>query len=127
MNPRVRGLVGLETWLWWGADVSTPSLSVQAGEWSASITVDAPTITWNLGNGDVLRGNGAGTGDADPSLRYVYERACECTITLTVEWTGVVTLTHPLAAAPIVQRVGPVAFSESFPYVVEEREAVIVG
>ena len=127
VNPTVRGLVGLETWLWWGADVGMPSLSVQAGEWTASITVDAPTIVWDLGNGDVIQGDGAGTGPGDPSLRYVYEHACDCTITLTVRWSGVVTLTHPLAPAPIVEAVGPVDVAESLPYVVEEREAVIVG
>ena len=127
VNPVVRGLVGLETWLWWGVDPQTPSLSVQAGEWSASITVDAPHIVWDLGNGDVREGEGAGTGADDPSLRYVYERQCDCVITLTVEWSGTVTLTHPLAPAPVVESVGPVEFTDSIPYVVEEREAVIVG
>lgn len=127
VNPTVRGLVGLETWLWWGADVDTPALTAQAGEWSASIEVDAPTIVWDLGNGDVVEGQGAGTGAEDPSLRYVYESACDCTITLTVEWSGTVTLTHPLAPAPIVESVGPVAMTATTTYAVEEREAVIVG
>ena len=127
VNPQVRGLVGLEAWLWWGADVALPTLTVAAGEWSASIVVDAPTLVWDLGNGDVLRGDGVGTGPAAPSLRYVYENVCDCTITLTVRWTGTVTLTHPAASAPIVEAVGPVDFTTSIPYEVEEREAVIVG
>jgi hypothetical protein len=60
-------------------------------------------------------------------VSYVYTRQCDCAISLTVEWSGVVTLTHPLAPAPVVQAVGPVAFTDAFPYAVEEREAVIVG
>ena len=127
VNPRVRGLVGLETYLWWGADLAVPPLSVTAGEWTAAIEVQASRITWDLGNGDVLTADSAGTSDADPSLTYVYTEQCDCTITLTVEWSGVVTLTHPLAPGPIVEQVGPVAFTDSFDYVVDEREAVIVG
>jgi hypothetical protein len=123
----VRGLVGLETWLWWGADTAVPALSVTAGEWTASIEVQASDITWDLGNGDLLRATSAGTGAGDPSLTYVYTEQCDCTVTLTVAWSGVVTLTHPLLAAPIVEAVGPVSFSDSFAYVVDEREAVIIG
>ena len=126
VSPRVRGLVGLETWLWWGADVDVPPLTVTAGEWSASIEVEAASITWDLGNGDVLTSADPGHGPRRPALTYVYESQCDCTITLSVAWEGVVTLTHPLAPAPIVQAVGPLTVDGTFAYEVEEREAVIV-
>lgn len=127
LSPPANGLVGVETWLWWGVDPTIAPLSVAAGEWSASIQVHAPQLRWDLGNGDVVTSAAAGSGPDDPSLRYVYDHPCACTVTLTVRWRGTVTLTHPLAVAPIVQSVGPVDVTTAVPYAVEAREAVIVG
>jgi hypothetical protein len=75
----------------------------------------------------VFTAESAGVDERDPSLTYVYRYQCDCTVTLTVEWSGTVTLTHPLTPVPMVQEVGPVSFTDSFAYVVESREGVIVG
>jgi len=125
-SPANRGLVGFETWLWWGADTELEPLTVTVGEWSATVAPVLQDVEWDMGNGDVVTGDGAGS-EAEPSARYAYERRCACTITLTATWGGTVTLSHPLLGAPIVQQAGAVPFTATLAYEVEEREAVVVG
>ena len=125
-SPPGQGLVGFETWLWWGGDDTPPPVSVVVGEWAATVQPTLAAIEWDMGNGDRVIGNGPGR-EEQPSARYTYTTQCECTITMTLRWTGTVTLTHPLAPAPLVQQAPPVPFSGSAAYDVVEREAVVVG
>ena len=125
-SPPGRGLVGFETWLWWGADTEPPPISVTVGEWTATVAPVLQQVEWDMGNGDVVTGNGPGT-EADPSATYVYERQCACTVTLTATWGGSVTLSHPLLPTPIQQSAAGVPFTATAAYDVVEREAVIVG
>lgn len=124
-SPPGRGLVGFETWLWWGADTELAPLSVGIAGWTATVTPQLERVEWDLGNGDVVVGDGAGS-EERPSARYVYTEHCDCTITVTATWGGTVTLLHPLLGAPITQTVTGVGFSESLPYEVVQRQAVIV-
>lgn len=124
-SPPGRGLVGFETWLWWGADTELAPLSVGIAGWTATVTPQLERVEWDLGNGDVVVGDGAGS-EERPSARYVYAEHCDCTITVTATWGGTVTLSHPLLGAPITQTVTGVGFSASLPYEVVQRQAVIV-
>jgi hypothetical protein len=125
-SPPGRGLVGFATHLWWDAVTDLPPVTVSVGEWSATVTPVLLGITWDLGNGDRVAGNGPGSEDS-PSAIYTYERQCDCTITMTARWGGSVSFSHPLLAAPITVESPPVEFSISTAYDVVEREAVVVG
>jgi hypothetical protein len=125
-SPPGRGLVGFETWLWWGGDANPPPVTVVVDGWSATVTPVLLGVDWDMGNGDHVAGNGTGS-EESPSAKYTYETHCDCTITVTLTWGGTVTLTHPLAPAPIVVDAPPVPFATSAPYDVVEREAVVVG
>lgn len=125
-SPPGRGLVGFPTHLWWDAETDLPPISVTVGEWSATVTPRLVGITWDMGNGDVVEGDGPGSED-DPSAVYTYRRRCDCTITMTATWGGTVSFSHPLLPAPIVVEAGAVPFTASATYGVVEREAVVVG
>jgi hypothetical protein len=124
-SPRNRGLVGIETWLWWGGEDTPPPVVIGVDGWTATVQPRLARVEWDMGNGDVVEGNGPGS-EAQPSATYVYERQCDCTITVTVVWGGSVTFSHPLVPAPLVQESPGVPFTTSMPYEVDEREAVIV-
>jgi hypothetical protein len=124
-SPRNRGLVGVETWLWWGGEDTPPPVVIGVDGWTATVQPRLARIEWDMGNGDVVEGNGPGS-EAQPSATYVYERQCDCTITVTLVWAGSVTFSHPLVPAALVQESPGVPFTTSMPYEVEEREAVIV-
>ena len=124
-SPHNRGLVGIETWLWWGGEQSPPPVVIGVDGWTASVQPRLASIEWDMGNGDRVAGNGPGS-EEQPSATYVYERQCDCTITVTLVWAGAVTFSHPLLPAPIVQESPGVPFTTSVTYEVDEREAVIV-
>jgi hypothetical protein len=101
-------------------------VSVVVGEWSVTVVPVLQSVDWDMGNGDHVAGDGTGS-EEHPSARYTYTTQCDCTITLTLTWGGTVTMSHPLAPAPIVQEAPGVAFTTSSAYDVVEREAVVVG
>ena len=125
-SPPGQGLVGFETWLWWGGDANPPPVTIVVDGWSATVAPVLLSVDWDMGNGDVVAGNGPGS-EENPSAKYVYENQCDCTITVTLTWGGTVTLSHVDAPAPLVMPAPPVPFATSAPYDVIEREAVIVG
>lgn len=125
-SPPGQGLVGFETYFWWGAVTTLPPVNVQVGEWSATVTPQLEQVRWDFGNGDSATSDRAGN-EADPSVVYTYTSQCDCTVTVTATWGGTVSLSHPLLGAPLTQQATGVAFSESLPYDVIEREAVVVG
>lgn len=125
-SPPGQGLVGFETYFWWGAVTTLPPVNVQVGEWSATVTPQLEQVRWDFGNGDSATSDRAGS-EADPSVVYTYTSQCDCTVTVTATWGGTVSLSHPLLGAPLTQQATGVAFSESLPYDVIEREAVVVG
>jgi hypothetical protein len=125
-SPPGQGLVGFETWLWWGGDANPPPVTIVVDGWSATVQPVLLGVDWDMGNGDVVAGNGPGSED-NPSAKYTYETQCDCTITVTLTWGGTVSMSHVLAPVPIVTQAPPVQFATSTPYDVIEREAVVVG
>ncbi len=127
INPHVRGLVGIETWLWYdqAAAVTLPPVALDG--WSVDADLSVAALAWDMGNGDVVTGTGPGTED-DPSATYVYENECApCTITMTVTWSGSYTVTHPSAPAPVTFALGAHQVRTELVYDVPEVEAVVIG
>ncbi|MGH9119149.1 MAG: hypothetical protein ACRD0A_15100 [Acidimicrobiales bacterium] len=80
ISPFVRGLVGLETWLWYD-QVTEVTATVDLAGWHAEVTARIVRYEYDLGNGD-------GTGDPwQPTegnpYTYVYSHDCACTVTAT--------------------------------------------
>ncbi len=127
INPHVRGLVGIETWLWYdqAATVTLPPVTLDG--WTVTADLSVVSLAWDMGNGDVVTGEAPGTED-DPSATYVYENECRpCTIAMTVTWSGSYTVTHPSAPAPVTFELGAHDVSAELIFDVPEVEAVVVG
>ncbi len=132
ISPHVRGLVGIETWLWYdqAATVTLPPVTLDG--WSVEADLAVIALAWDMGNGDVVTGEGPGPErpgtEDDPSATYVYENECRpCTITMTVTWSGSYAVTHPSAPVPATFDLGAHDLSTEITYDVPEVEAVVVG
>ncbi|MGH9244281.1 MAG: hypothetical protein ACRD29_08180 [Acidimicrobiales bacterium] len=137
INPRVRGLVGLETWLWYdeGMTVDVPPVTIRG--WSVTTEVWVSEICWDMGyetddfdgndhlaDEDVRCSTQAGTED-NPSTTWVYQWQCnECTVSMTVTWTGRYTVTGPLFPTGQTFEMGTETVSAERLYDVIEVEAV---
>ncbi|MGH9245276.1 MAG: hypothetical protein ACRD29_13360 [Acidimicrobiales bacterium] len=140
INPHVRGLVGVETWLWYdeGMSLDVPPASVRG--WAVTTDVWVREICWDMGydtddrtqnddlaaDDEVCRDR-AGTED-DPSATFVYSAQCnDCTVSMTVTWTGEYTVTRPLFPAGQMFPMGTETVSAERIYDVIEVEAVGSG
>ncbi len=122
ISPLVRGLVGLDTWLWYDQATEVTAAADLAG-WHAEVTARIVRYEYDLGNGDATGGTRQPT-EANP-YTYVYSHDCACTVTATTWWDGTYTASHPAIGAPIVVPLGARPF-EGPPrgYDVIEIEAV---
>lgn len=94
-DPRVRGLVGLEQWVWYtgGTEIAEFSLA-----WSDPVTgldfeLDARAhieeYTWDFGDGtDPVVTSEPGSGPDDPGATHVYDAKGDVTITVEAAWVG---------------------------------------
>ena len=109
-NPSVRGLTGLDTWLWY--DPGPGGWDETDGHITASVTLDGYTVsaeawlrglTWDMGNGEAVSYTIPGTelgplspgvyaaavaSEDDPPRTYIYESLGDYTVTLTATWVG---------------------------------------
>jgi hypothetical protein len=123
ISPEVRGLVGLDTWLWYD-QATEVSVAVDLAGWHAEVTVHIVSWEYDLGNGDGVSGERQPT-EANPYVTY-FSRKCNCEVTAITVWDGTYTATHPALLGPITVPLGERAFvGPPLPYEVIEIEAVI--
>lgn len=94
-GPGAMGVVGVPTWLWvadagrltWGP------ASISAG--GVSLTARVESVTWDMGNGDVVRCANKGTqwlrgmgADESPTCGYTYTRQGTYRVTATSHWVA---------------------------------------
>ena len=126
ISPPTQGIVGLETWLWYEGDDTLSMTLALPPFWTLTVAADAQAYTWDLGNGDVMHSNRAGS-EAEPAALYTYQYACRCAVTTTVTWGGTYTVAGP-GIAPFTVDLGTRAFTgEPFAYPVVEVQAVVNG
>ena len=147
-NPSVRGLTGLDTWLWY--DPGTDGWQEEDGHITASVTLDGYTVTaeawlrgmtWDMGNGDAVNYTITGTelgpissgayaavvaDEEDPPRMYMYETLGDYTVTLTATWVGQWWFTDNTGALAGPFPLGTVDFSDSLLYNVIEVRSVLV-
>jgi hypothetical protein len=122
ISPEVRGLVGLDTWLWYD-QATEVTASVDLNGWHAEVTAHIVGYAYDMGNGD---GTSA---ERQPTkgypYTYVYSHHCDCDVTATTVWDGTYTATHPALLGPIVIPLGQREFTgPTRDYEVIEIEAV---
>ncbi|CAN5281460.1 hypothetical protein BH18ACT4_BH18ACT4_04120 [soil metagenome] len=125
ISPHVRGIVGFETWLWYDQPTSVALPPVTLNGWTVTAQLAVVELAWDMGNGDVVVGNGPGT-EAEPSAFYAYENQCRpCTVVARATWSGTYTVSHPLVAAPVSLDLGDHSFTAELVDDVREVEAVV--
>lgn len=125
LNPRIRGLVGLETRLWY--DQAT-ELTVDAGLPGIAVTATVRPVKfrWSFGNGDSVEAPGSRPGtEQNPAATYVFTQPClPCEVSLTVTWGGSYTVTG--LGAPITGDLGTRDIVSARSYDVIEVQARVV-
>lgn len=120
-NPRVRGLVGFETWLWAEPAALAPIALVVDG---AAVVVSARPVEyrWVLGDGAEVTSTEPGS-EADPAGTHVYTQMGHYDVVLEVTWEGQYSAIGPGGAVTVP--LGQVTRSVTRPYVVWEAQAVV--
>ncbi len=134
LDPFVRGLVGLETFLWYeGATTGSinPPLTLRGYDLTAEI--QAFQFEWDLGAPDrdgerIITADNAGTAD-DPAGSHIYAEPADALVSHTVYWTGTYTITGPgFPAGGLTYDLGVAAIVVSRDYqVIEIRTPVVTG
>ncbi len=122
VDPQSVGLVGLQNWMWVDQPDTTTfgpaSVTGTIDAWTISATAWVASVDWDMGDGQVVRCQGAGTPyeerfgfDPSPDCGHVYTKQGRYTVTATAHWTaewsatsgesGVITVDIP-ASAPVV-------------------------
>jgi len=136
VDPTVRGLVGLDTWLWWDGDTTVGPLVM---DWTdpnlgvglqLQVRARADRFWWQIGSHEQVTA-GPGSGDdlpASAAVTHVFETTGEIGITVDVRWVG----EHRVRLAgdawgdwlPIP---GEARRSDSLPYPVIEVRSGLIG
>ncbi len=131
-SPLVRGLTGLETWLWCtgGSQVATAPGTLDG--WTYVATVTRGGIQWGISGPETLRLTGSGCGsEQEPSARWTPNLIGEYTITSDAVWTGSYTAIYNWAGTIITA--GPISMgtvvvsSEPVSFDVIESPGVLVN
>jgi len=134
LDPFVRGLVGLETFLWYEGETTgsiNPPLTLRGYDLTAEI--QAFQFEWDLGAPDrdgerIVTADSAGTAD-DPAGSHIYAEPADALVSHTVYWTGTYTITGPgFPAGGLTYDLGVAAIVVSRDYqVIEIRTPVVTG
>jgi hypothetical protein len=95
LRPGSMGIVGLPTWLWVDdpGRVTWGPATISAG--GVTLTARVESVSWDMGNGDVVRCTGTGTPWArgmgagpSPTCGYTYQRQGDYTVRATAHWVA---------------------------------------
>ena len=92
LNPRARGLVGFEVWLWSEVPTAPVSASVEVRGWTATVTATPTNYRWTTSTGEDLSSPVPGS-EAQPAATFAYQHSGDHTVTHSVVWSGTYTLT----------------------------------
>lgn len=120
ISPDGRGLVGLDSWLWYD-QATEATAAVDLAGWHPEVSARIVEWEYDMGEGETVSGDRQPT-EADP-YTYLYRRHCSCRVTVRTWWSGTYTATHPLLVQPIVIPLGRQSFESSRGYDVIEIEA----
>ena len=104
-DPQVRGLVGLEQWVWYTSPTTIPEFYLN---WSDPVTgIDfeleararIESYRWDFGDGTITNSYRPGTGPSDPSATHVYDNKGDVTLGVEVRWFGEYRI-YPTGRAP---------------------------
>jgi len=93
-DPQVRGLVGLEHWVWYTGGTTIPEFYLT---WTDPLTgldfelearARIETFRWDFGDGTSTVSYNPGTGPMDPSATHIYQRKGDVTLQIEVQWLG---------------------------------------
>lgn len=93
-DPQVRGLVGLEQWVWYTSPTTIPTFYLN---WTDPVTgIDfeleaqarIESYRWDFGDGTVITSYTPGTGPDNPSATHIYEQKGAVTVEVAVQWIG---------------------------------------
>lgn len=123
-SPEVTGLVGIENWFWYEGPTEVP-VTVTLDGWTGTATARAVAWRWDFGDGAAASSTTPGSPD-DPAVTHVYTTKGTKRIVLTVTWEADFTLTG--FGLTVQSGLGSIDLGGATrDYVVEEREAVVVG
>lgn len=120
VDPRVDGLVGLPTHLWYEGDRRI-AVTVTLGAYRVDAQAVATRFRWDLGDGTVHTTTDAGS-PARPAVQHPYTVRGAHRITLTVDWTGSYTFAGPAGSA--TESLGTVSRTSTLDYTVRDAQAV---
>ncbi len=132
LDPYVRGLTGLETYMWYeGPTADTVTITLNG--YSVTATIQAVEFSWDMGRDTragerVHRSGQAGTAE-DPAATHTYARPGPVVITHEITWTGTSVLTGPgLPAGGITVDLGQAVLATARDYdVIEVRTPLVRG
>lgn len=134
LDPYVRGLVGLETFLWYEGETTgsiSPPLTLRGYDLTAEI--QAFQFEWDLGAPDrdgerIVVSDTPGTAGR-PSGSHIYAEPADALVSHTVYWTGTYTITGPgFPPGGLTYDLGVAAIVVSRDYqVIEIRTPVVSG
>lgn len=123
IDPQVRGLTGLQTWLWYEG-AQTVHLSLSLAGYSVTASVRAVRFSWTSGDGGVYVVDLAGS-EGSPAVRHIYQAKSTYRVGLQVAWAGSYTVTG--LGRHLRGPLGPVSVANSRRYPVVEVRSVLVG
>jgi hypothetical protein len=134
LDPYVRGLVGLETFLWYEGETTgsiNPPLALRGYDLAAEI--QAFQFEWDLGAPDrdgerIVVASTPGSAD-DPAGSHIFAEPAEAVVSHAVYWTGTYTITGPgFPPGGLTYDLGVAAIVVSRDYqVIEIRTPVVPG
>lgn len=123
-SPRNQGLVGFPNWFWYEGPAEVP-VTASLGGWTGTATARAVRWSWSFGDGNSATASVPGTAE-DPAVTHTYITKGTRDIVLTVTWEASFTLTG--WGTTVSTGLGSVELGgEPLSYLVQEREAVVVG
>ena len=132
LDPYVRGLTGLETYMWYEGPTGD-TVTITLNGYAVTATIQAVTFSWDMG-GDTRTGERvhrsvlAGSAD-DPAASHTYATPGPVVVIHEITWTGTSVLTGPgLPAGGVTVDLGQAVLATARDYdVIEVRTPLVRG
>lgn len=124
VNPRVRGLTGMQTWLWYAGSTAPRRVSLSLNGYAVDASVRPVAYRFIVTGREraVYRSSRPGS-EADPAATHVFRHRGAYTLAVEVDWRGSYTFVRPDGVAETV----PLAVTtrSERPYRVVEAQPVV--